>query len=603
MKFLDSILGPAPDKDHDYAQQSKNWANKSTATLASESSDGSMVCHDADTINGTAASSARSVKSDSSSIRTKSSKSSRQEVTPGWVAAIDPLSMSTKAVGPGFLPSFNTHLYSPGFQAPAESILGGSAASVMSSSAASVKSGSSRESSSSSMHARDLPLSFQQKQLVFKEVKKPWKKGDKSSGADSVSLAGSTKTSSTKGSGHQSEKDSIPPTPTPPASAAPARPAHTQTFDIFNLSSGAFLTPTSSSRPPVAKKSTNAAKPGSKSTASSTTSKTKATASSDRRPSTAPSTITTISQAPSKSSQKTGESSISTSQTQEHPRASPQTTTHSQHDEKPSTATDSTTAINSSDPSEPSDTSELPTSPLAATVSPSSSMSQGPLMTASTGITHLFPSPTETVTNLAKKRCMSWHYLKRVHQGGMAMYNTAILTEVELRAAFTEEKMHRRTLQYFLLGTSLATILEIPNTFDCVKALNTMLQEYEYFTAAESRSKMSFFKATSRKATDGKSIEETGEYTYLEVRNVPFNMDYVITFATLCDMILMVYEKLATESQWNITNADLFQKVDARLKKILTLALREVEALTREVVVQELNAIDPLGAIINDWEA
>ncbi|KAG0254077.1 hypothetical protein DFQ27_007067 [Actinomortierella ambigua] len=591
-----------------------------------------MVCHDTDT-NETVASSARSVSSDSSSTRTRSSKSSRQEVTPGWVAAIDPLSMSTKAVGPGFLPSFNTHLYSPGFQAPAESVLGGSAASVKSSSAASVKSGSSRESSSSSMHARDLPLSFQQKQLVFKDVRKAGSKKDDKK-ADSVSLTGSTKTSSTKGS-RPSEKDSIPPSPAPPA-AAPARPAtaaHTQTFDIFNLSSGAFLTPTSSSRQAV----TKAAKPGSKSTATTTSSsKTKVAANSARRPSAAPSTSTTISLAPSKSSQQQQQQKqqhqhqqqaletpkpVPQAQQQSQPTSTshsqtpqpPPSTTHLQHDEKPSTTTETpftttTTTSITIQTSGPSDTLGLPSSPPVTSFhfpSPASTyMSQGPFMTAPPGISPLFPSPSEAVSNLATKRSTTWRYLQRVHQGGMAMYNTAILTEAELRTAFTEEKMHRRTLQYFLLGTSLATILEIPNTLDCVKALNTMLQEYEYFTASESRSKMSFFKASSRKATDGKSFEETGEYSHLEVRNIPFNMDYVITFATLCEMIALVYEKLGTESQWNVTNADMVQKADVRLKKILTLALKEVEALTREVVVQELNAID-LGAsgIPDEWEA
>ena len=46
-----------------------------------------------------------------------------------------------------------------------------------------------------------------------------------------------------------------------------------------------------------------------------------------------------------------------------------------------------------------------------------------------------------------------------------------------------------RSQQFFFLGTSLATILEIPNTADCLKALMNVLQEYDYFTAAESRSK------------------------------------------------------------------------------------------------------------------
>ncbi|KAG0203688.1 hypothetical protein BGX28_004097 [Mortierella sp. GBA30] len=123
---------------------------------------------------------------------------------------------------------------------------------------------------------------------------------------------------------------------------------------------------------------------------------------------------------------------------------------------------------------------------------------------------------------LASKRTVTWRYLQRVFQGGMVLYNTAVLSEVDLRRGYaSDEKVQRRTLHYFLLGTSLATILEIPNVTDCLKALLVVVQEYEYF-ASESKSKMMFLRATSRKALllDGKTPEETGEYTLLEVRQL-----------------------------------------------------------------------------------
>jgi hypothetical protein len=45
-------------------------------------------------------------------------------------------------------------------------------------------------------------------------------------------------------------------------------------------------------------------------------------------------------------------------------------------------------------------------------------------------------------------------------------------------------------MQYFMLGSSLATILEIPGQADCLKALQVVVQEYDYFIASESKSKM-----------------------------------------------------------------------------------------------------------------
>ncbi|KAF9196854.1 hypothetical protein BGZ50_005928 [Haplosporangium sp. Z 11] len=186
----------------------------------------------------------------------------------------------------------------------------------------------------------------------------------------------------------------------------------------------------------------------------------------------------------------------------------------------------------------------------------------------------------------------------------MVLYNTALLSETALRRGYVaDEKLQRRALQYFLLGTSLATILEIPNFTDCLKALHGVVQEYDHFAASESRSKMMFLKASSRKALmlDPKSFEETGEYSLFEVRHLPFNLDYIITFTSLCDMIAQVYEKIGSEDRfWTLTSTEVFQKIDNRFKKILTVASKELETMAREIMVDELNVIDPLGVAAND---
>ncbi|KAF9190575.1 hypothetical protein BGZ51_008426 [Haplosporangium sp. Z 767] len=202
---------------------------------------------------------------------------------------------------------------------------------------------------------------------------------------------------------------------------------------------------------------------------------------------------------------------------------------------------------------------------------------------------------------LLKKRIATWSYLMRVFRGGMVLYNTAWISEHEMRLLWNEDKMQRRTIQLFFLGTSIATILEIPNTIDCLKALNSVMQEYEYFVAAEARSKSIFFKAGRKATADGRSFEETGEYTYLEVRSIPFNLDYIITAATLCDMISQAYERLLSMNQsknplWNASSVECLQKIDARFKKILTTVFKELETVARDVMVEELNLLDPLGS-------
>ena len=47
-----------------------------------------------------------------------------------------------------------------------------------------------------------------------------------------------------------------------------------------------------------------------------------------------------------------------------------------------------------------------------------------------------------------------------------------------------------RTYQYFLLGTSLANVLDIPDIPNYTRSLAMVLQEYEHFLSSESKSKM-----------------------------------------------------------------------------------------------------------------
>ncbi|KAG0055914.1 hypothetical protein BGZ83_007037 [Gryganskiella cystojenkinii] len=164
----------------------------------------------------------------------------------------------------------------------------------------------------------------------------------------------------------------------------------------------------------------------------------------------------------------------------------------------------------------------------------------------------------DSFPNLVSKRAATWRYLQKVYQGGMVLYNTSLLSDEDLRHNYMDEKMQRRALQYFLLGTSLATILEIPNTNDCLKALHRVIQEYEYFTASESKAKM-------------------------------------------------VYERLGIQGSHdlcvNLTHLEMFQKIDSRFKKILLIVSKELEAIAREVMMDELSLINPLGPwSSDDWD-
>ncbi|KAI8600817.1 hypothetical protein EDD21DRAFT_376117 [Dissophora ornata] len=215
--------------------------------------------------------------------------------------------------------------------------------------------------------------------------------------------------------------------------------------------------------------------------------------------------------------------------------------------------------------------------------------------------THQMQQQQEWVPLLITKRIASWKYLGRVFQGGMVLYNTAMVTEQEMRQFLTEEKIQRRSMRFFFLGTSLATILEIPSTMDCIKALYHVLHEYEHFATTESRAKSIFF---ALKGT-ADAFDDTGEYSYLEVRSIPFIPDYVITASSLCGIIAQVYEKLNfqlhQEYLWPMLTIETFQKVDTRFKRILTTVYKEFEIMARDVMLEELNVVDPLGSSLHDY--
>ncbi|KAG0345901.1 hypothetical protein BGZ54_005397, partial [Gamsiella multidivaricata] len=57
--------------------------------------------------------------------------------------------------------------------------------------------------------------------------------------------------------------------------------------------------------------------------------------------------------------------------------------------------------------------------------------------------THQLHQQQEWVPSLIAKRIASWKYIARVLQGGTVLYNTALVSENEMRQLWSEEKMQR----------------------------------------------------------------------------------------------------------------------------------------------------------------
>ncbi|CAG8509090.1 7410_t:CDS:2 [Acaulospora morrowiae] len=209
------------------------------------------------------------------------------------------------------------------------------------------------------------------------------------------------------------------------------------------------------------------------------------------------------------------------------------------------------------------------------------------------GVTHSY----DFLYELVQKRVSTFTYLKKVHEGKIHWFNTVCLNKEDLGMVYENSRMKKRTGNFFILGASLAPILDINNPQDYVKALNVMLQEFEYHTNEHSKQKMkNFFRKSKIVKDDDASFQESGEYTYLFVPNIPFDLDYFQTFYTLCDILVEVYNKLLVGTTSTITTSftESVQKVDGKFKKIIALIAKEIDTLSRNTIKDELRVIDPI---------
>ncbi|CAG8522755.1 11577_t:CDS:2, partial [Acaulospora colombiana] len=206
-------------------------------------------------------------------------------------------------------------------------------------------------------------------------------------------------------------------------------------------------------------------------------------------------------------------------------------------------------------------------------------------------------SSYDSLYELVQKRISTFTYLKQVHEGKVHWFNTVCLSKEDLGMVYENLRMKKRTGNFFILGASLAPILDITNSQDYVKALSVMLQEFEYHTTEHSKQKMKmFFRKSKIVKDDDASFQESGEYTYLFVPNVPSELDYFQTFYTLCDILVEVYNKLLTGTTHTLTTSfiESVQKVDGKFKKIIALIAKEIDTLSRSTIKDELRVIDPI---------
>ncbi|KAJ1927225.1 hypothetical protein IWQ60_003114 [Tieghemiomyces parasiticus] len=298
----------------------------------------------------------------------------------------------------------------------------------------------------------------------------------------------------------------------------------------------------------------------------------------------------------------------------------------------------------------------------------------------------------ETVRELIHKRIVTFIHLRRVVSSNPSLFfNCITIPPSELTAFYNSVRMRQRTHQYLTLGLSLGPILDISNPHDFLKALGSLMQEYQDYTAeAEKQKKKTFFRksrgaeeallsassaggmaqaapaagngggvgsyvgsslgltssqyggpgvsnassttvastmtavvnngpgggsggmmATSSTTLGATNIGSGGnsggggsggagflpegmQFNHLEARNFPFDMDFLHTFDTLCEVICLVYNRLSDMVSLVSQNQglqDTLTKIDARFKKIIQTMLKELDELAKQTIQDEFAAL------------
>lgn len=231
------------------------------------------------------------------------------------------------------------------------------------------------------------------------------------------------------------------------------------------------------------------------------------------------------------------------------------------------------------------------------------------------------------------------------------------ISRQDLDSIYDSEPMRRRAHRYYLLGCSLASTVELTSIGEFARAVLAVINEVEMTADAGDKDKTkmrNFFKSSIRGGTARKSAGTVGlaEYssTYdgvsvggpslsslgpsgveLVGTHVPFQLDFLQTTITFCDILMEIYCKFTYflnssaggmpqagmrdieglppsgmnthESFLSPSGApiaassmDAMHKVDAKLRKILAQICKEIDGLARQRIREELGSIDPLMA-------
>mmetsp|Transcript_3931 Transcript_3931/g.6027 ORF Transcript_3931/g.6027 Transcript_3931/m.6027 type:complete len:275 (-) Transcript_3931:81-905(-) len=213
------------------------------------------------------------------------------------------------------------------------------------------------------------------------------------------------------------------------------------------------------------------------------------------------------------------------------------------------------------------------------------------------------------VEYLVRKRTSNFAYIKRFHEDrSVAWMNTTLMADIEIDMYFRSqgEKMSKRLEQWFVLGVSMAPLLQQPNGSFYIRALSQLIEEFDYYCANAVEKNVKRMKARQTAIPQPVAEDEpvkgaiykSGKYvvfTYLLIQsvNIPFGLDYRQVIFTMCEILTLVYRKFLDDSSCSSNLNDAILRFDARITSHVIIPLTtDLTSLSMKIINMQLSSLD-----------
>ncbi|KAK9470733.1 uncharacterized protein V1510DRAFT_422322 [Dipodascopsis tothii] len=222
------------------------------------------------------------------------------------------------------------------------------------------------------------------------------------------------------------------------------------------------------------------------------------------------------------------------------------------------------------------------------------------------------------IKDLTEKRITALEYTRRAYEGKVYWFDTFLFTKEDLSRIYADSptSLGKKTTYYFTMGMSIAGLLDMQTAVDFIKAMSALVHEYEIMTTphdtgARPVSAASHGRGGLRRVLTGQSrifrssrarqeeskVAET-EFTYLMTPYLPFELNFLETVVTLCDVLVNMYVRiqdllLSEENYLPSAIGDSFIRMDTKVKKlIVTPLINDIEEMCRRNVRNEVNDLE-----------